>query len=1193
MALQFIFGNSICGKSEYMYQVVIEQAKKHPKWNYLFVVPEQATLLVQRELIGRHPEHALGNIDVLSFQRFAYRIFDELSVPMLNILDDTGKAMILRKVAEEHKSEMNAFRKNLSQSGFIQELKSMISELYQYGVGDVQLNTLVSQTNRHPLLQLKLQDLSIVYTAFQKKLKNEYITAEELLTVLCHYIEQSKFIKNSIILLDGFTGFTPIQYQVLELLMIYAKHIVCSVTVGSGTDPYQKMESHELFYMSHVIVEKLREMAIQNHIAYGKDKTVPKTWECSYKKQIYSYEIEFTQQGSLQEAENTINKTELQKADMEKNQKEKIRQKKKKIRQIQEERTHMEQQIFRYPSMPWKKEVQSQWIYSAKNPEQEVQFVLQEIMRLVREEGYLYREIGIVTGDLSIYEPILTHQFTEAGISFFIDQKKNLSRHPLAELVRSVVAVISHRFSYESILSYLRNPFVPIDRNAVDEVENYVVATGIRGKKAWETEWTRGYRGFQKGQLEKINQTRERIMEPLRILMDAEPEQGKWTVRERTKSLFYFMDHIQIEEQLQKMADQFGQDGEFQRQKEYEQTYKKVLDLFDQMVELMGEEEVSAEEYGEILDSGLEDIQVGLIPVTIDRLVAGDLMRTRLGNVRTLFVLGVNDGLLPRNGEKGGILSEQDRELIRNLDVELAPTAKEDAFTQKLYIYLMLTKPTEQLYLCYSRLDRNGKAIRPSYLISTVKKLFPNLKEEAAEQKMGGLQGLQKPKNSFRILIDGMRQYLNGEECTWWEELYRWYRSNSEYEEKINQILSATFYSYKKEAISKAIAKRLFWETPMNSVTRLEKFASCAYAHFLAYGLDLEPRVLYQLAAVDYGNIFHKSIEAFFGKVKEKKLDWTNLTVTQRMQNVNESVQEVANDYGNTILQSSARNQYMVQRMERMTDRTIWALAEQWKEGSFEQSLSEAGFTSSDELEGMKLPLEEGVTMALQGRIDRVDVAEDGDHVYVKVIDYKSGNTDFDLTKIYHGLQLQLIIYLEAALEMEKKKHPDKTIVPAGIYYYHIKDPIVEQENAEDEKAAQKAVKRELRMSGLTNSEPEILDRIDHSGNKKSEIIKNLERNDNGSASKRSLVADSTQMQQLCQFGLKKATKLGNEMISGNIAVNPYEYKKMNSCEYCEFKSICGFDSRLEGYGYRRLQKMKPDEMWEVLEKIEEMENQN
>src|SRR5699024_9152811 len=299
-----------------------------------------------------------------------------------------------------------------------------------------------------------------------------------------------------------------------------------------------------------------------------------------------------------------------------------------------------------------------------------------------------------------------------------------------------------------------------------------------------------------------------------------------------------FMDAIQIEKQLEEIARQFGEIGEFHRQKEYEQTYQKVLDLLDQMVELMGEEEVSAEQYGEILDSGLQDIQVGLIPATLDRLLAGDLMRTRLGKVRALFVIGVNDGLLPANGERRGILSDNDRELIREMDMELAPTAKEDAFTQKFYMYLMLTKPTQRLYLCYSRLDRDGTAIRPSYLISTIKRLFPNLTECIAEQKISGIQSLQKPENSFGVLIQGLRQYLNGEECTWWEELYSWYRRNPSYGKKMEQLLEAAFYGYKKEAISKTIAKRLFWETPMNHVTRLETFASCAYAHFLAYGLN-------------------------------------------------------------------------------------------------------------------------------------------------------------------------------------------------------------------------------------------------------------------------------------------------------------------------------------------------------------------
>lgn len=1143
MALQFVFGNSVGRKSEYMYQTVIGQAEKHPDWQYLFVVPEQASLLAQKELVKAHPRHALGNIDILSFNRLAYRIFEEQNIPLLNILDDTGKAMILRRVTDEQKGSLTAFQKNLSRAGFIDELKSVVSEFYQYGIRREELERLVKQTGKHPLLQLKLKDFLTIYTCFDEKLQNEYITAEELLPMLCKVVEAkcSSLISNSVILLDGFTGFTPVQYQLLELLLIHSRHLVCSVTVGSGVDPYKRMESHELFSMGSIVVERMRAMAISHGISYGRDITVQENWDMPQGK-------------SVKPEKKIVTRPEF---------------------------VHMERQLFRYPSKPYRDIPRAVSIFSAKNPQQEVNFLLQEILRLIREEGYEYRDIGVAAGDLETYHAVIIHQFTRAGIPFFIDRKKNLAGNPLVELIRGGLEVVEKKFSYESVFYYLRNGLLEFDRQDVDELENYVIATGLHGQKRWTEEWTRSYRGFKKERLSKINETRKKVMEPFETGIKSGQT---WTVRERTEALVSFLQMVSAEERMKEMAEQFGARQEFHLQKEYEQAYGKLMELLDQFVDLMGDEKFSLETYREILDAGLQDIQVGLIPPTIDRLVVGDILRTRLGSVKALFVLGVNDGLLPRANERGGLISDMDREWIRDLDVELAPTAKEDGFTQKYYMYLMMTKPSQKLCMLYSRLNREGKAIRPSYLIGTVKKLFPRLEEQVLEEQMKGIAGMRRPEDSMELLIEGIRQFLNGEDSDWWKELYSWYARRPEYRKRLDNITEGLFYSYRKEALTKQAARKLFLQEPMNSVTRLERFASCAYAHFLAYGLGLTPRVEYQISAVDYGNIFHKSIEAFFARVKEENLDWTQLTVDQRMEMVSKSVESVAEEYGNTIFQSSARNQYLVQRMQRITDRTIWALSEQWRQGEFEQSQMEAGFSSADGLPGMELALEQGIAMALQGRIDRIDVAEKDNAVYVKVIDYKSGSTDFDLTKIYHGLQLQLIIYLEAAMEMEQKKHPEKKMVPAGIYYYHIKDPIVEQENVENREEAQKAIRRELRLSGLSNQSPEVLDMLDHSGNKKSEIIKNLERDNAGLPTRRSAVADSAQMEKLCGFGLEKAKQLGKEMLDGKIEVNPYEYKKKSPCDYCEFLSVCGFDNRIAGFGCRRLSAIQPDEMWNLLD---------
>ncbi len=320
-------------------------------------------------------------------------------------------------------------------------------------------------------------------------------------------------------------------------------------------------------------------------------------------------------------------------------------------------------------------------------------------------------------------------------------------------------------------------------------------------------------------------------------------------------------------------TSEFEEKQLFHLQKEYEQAYKKVIELLDQFVSLMGEETLNLQEYIQILEAGFSDIQVGLIPPALDQLMIGDLMRSRLGNVKALFLLGVNDGVLPQKAAEGGLLTDQEREVLKSLSFDLAPTSREESFTQKYYIYRMVTKPTQKLYLTYSSTDNQGKAIRPSYLIAFMRRLYPNLSVHVYDRFSLGLLGIMKPENSMDLLVHAISLVRDGEKNQWWKELYRWYGRHPEYADRIRGIRNGLFYGYHQEELTQAAARKLFGETPLNSVTRLERFASCAYAHFLTYGLCLVPRVQYHLEAVDYGNIFHRSIEIFFRTMEEEGED--------------------------------------------------------------------------------------------------------------------------------------------------------------------------------------------------------------------------------------------------------------------------------------------------------------------------------
>ena len=1163
MALQFISGNSISDRTAVIYETICAQACSHPDKDYLFLVPEQATLQVQRELAAVHPDHVLGNIDVLSFGRLAHRLLNEQAGKKAVLLDDTGKSMILRRIAGKEKQDLEVFGRNLNQSGFIQELKSVISEFSAYRITNEVLEGVLPSLEKRPALQKKLRDIEKVYTSFYKELGEEYLTAEELLNVLARLVPQSKKLHESIVILDGFTGFTPLQYQVLEQILQCAEHVVCAVTED------EKGGREELFAMSREMKTRLTTLAKAHQIP------------CEERNHRY-----VTRQ-----------------------------------RHVADALKNLEKQLFRTPAVPWKKETDALHILSAKNPAEELGFVLRKILELVRD-GDSYRDIAVVAGDLETYRDEIARLFDHAGIPYFIDQKKGLKNHPLIQFVKKALAVLEEQMSYDSVMAFLRNPYVVDDESTasailssssqssssqnisgedaacqdssnlnsvcqgilcedLDRLDNYLLAGGIERISRWKHPWAMPYDNTDEKDLERLNQLREQIFNwfvPLRAAW----ENPETTVREAMTALFSFMQQFGIAYKLKAQQKVFHEAGELYFESEYEQVYPKVLGLFDQIVDLMGDEILETRVLSDILDSGFEELQVGFIPAAVDRLVVGDLMRTRLEHIRVLFVIGCNDGLLPKRAERGGILSDYDREILKGAGMELALAAREEVFCQQYYLYLLLTKPSEKLYVSFSETSSDGKALRPAHLKTVITKLFPNCQTEAAEDAYPGLKGLMQKEDGFLLLVNGLRSYLDGEQETWWQELYSYYMKDDEFTERLQVMREGLFYGYKTETLDKRIARRLFGGDQELSISRLEKYAACAYAHFLTYGLKLKERRQFELGAADYGSLFHASISHFFELLEKRHLNWREIDDAERNHLVEEGVAKAMEEYQTTVFDSSARNKSMAGRIRRMTDRTLWALGHQWEHGAYEKTWHEMDFGKAGG-NAVMLPVEAGFELSLRGRIDRVDFAEEDGSLYVKVIDYKSGGTKLDLGKVYYGLQLQLVLYLEAAMAMAAKRNPGKELIPAGIYYYNMKDPIVSGFGMTKEEIEDKQQK-ELRMNGLTSTEKASLLLIDAEGGN---VVSGLEYKKDGSLSSRALVANADQMHEIGRFARKKALDLARGIYGGKIDAYPYEYKKMNPCEYCEYGAVCGFDLQLEGCHYRRLSELDKDEVWREIEKKE------
>ncbi len=1151
MGLQFYFGGSGAGKSRRLHEDIVKWAGEKPACNFLFLVPDQFTMQTQVDLVNASGCGGIMNIDVLSFGRLAHRIFEETGYGNKPVLDDTGKSLVLRKVAAQLSEQMPVIGKNLNKIGYIHEIKSAISEFMQYGISASGVGALAEFAKGRGALYYKLKDLEVIYQGFVSYIQERFITTEETLELLTQAVGKSKIVRESVIVFDGFTGFTPIQYRLIQELLHLTKRVIVSITIDIRENPFRAGAEQELFFLSKKTVGDLCGLA--------KEAGVERTDDI------------FIRQSPLPRFKNN------------------------------EEMAHLEKQLFRYPIQPYvKKGGDSIHMMEALNPAKEVRKVCIQIKRLVLEEGYSYRDIAIVAGDLETYADYFEREGLIYDIPIFLDRTRGLLLNPLIEYIRSAIKIVLSDFSYESVFHFLRCGLADFTQEEIDRLENYVLALGIRGKKRWGQMFVRKAKktdamekqGAQEdgetALLEEINATRTGFMEQMKPLLEK-----KKTAGELVRMLYDFIVNGKIQEKLSAYERFFTENGERERAREYAQVYRLVMELLEQIVELLDEEPMSLKEFADILDAGFSEIEVGTIPGSVDRIVVGDMERSRLKQVKVLFFLGVNDGNIPKGSTKGGIISDLDREFLQQSEFELAPTPRQKMYIQRLYLYMNMTKPSDRLYLSFSKMNSQGKSIRPSYLIDMLRKLFPQVQIEKSDMTQTPFAQIVGKKDGLTLLSEEIREYAAGREGALnrreLECLYHFYAMDERYGNYVGKLTEAAFARYEHKPLAKAVAQALYGKMLENSVSRLERYAACAYSHFLQYGLTLREREEFSFEQADLGNIFHEVLEAFAGKLAKNNLTWFDFPKEEGERLLWEALEAVTASYGETILYSSARYEYMVERMYRILKRTIHTLKSQLQEGDFVPAAFELSFSRAEALEAVDFSLSEEEKMRLRGRIDRIDTCEDEEHVYVKVIDYKSGGRKFDLAALYYGLQLQLVVYMNVAVEIEKKNHPDKEIVPAALLYYHVDDPLVKAETVLPEEELGREILKQLRTTGIVNDSEKVVSLLDKNFTDKSLVIP-VERKKDGGFSLRSSTISGGDYETISQFVTHKIRQFGKQILEGNIEMNPCKQGIRESCTYCAYKGVCEFEEKLPGCNVRNLPSLHDDFL---LEKMREEMQEN
>lgn len=1105
MSLEIAAGGSGAGKSYTVYKELIDESIRHPERDYIVIVPEQFTMQTQKDLVTMHPCHGLLNVDVLSFNRLAWRVFGETGGDTRPVLGDLGKSLVLGRVVSACGKDLTVLGGTLKKQGSVEEMKSLISELLQYRVRPDDLEKwLESDGAGESLLSCKVADIRLVYEKFMEYLSSRYLTTEEVPEILCGVIDGSRFVRGSTVILDGFTGFTPVQLLVVGKLLSLCRRVTCVVTADLGTDLFGPCGRHQLFYMSCRMVRQLARLAEEERC-----EILPVRWI----------------RGSARFADNAPLR-------------------------------FLEQHILRYPKKEYGDETDRIQIRSAADPADEIRFVTAEILRLVRTEHYRYRDFAVVAGDLPAYGRECRRQFSAAKIPYFLDQKKSVLDNPLVEFIRSAVDMIVRGFSYESVFRFLRSSLADFTPEEIDRMENYVLANGIRGWKRYGEEWVRVPKRMDKEELEELNGIRGRFTELLGDFT-AGMRKRNMPLSWKTETLYRFLVKNDLQRKLITLADRFEDAGDAGRAKEYRQVYAEVMAVLDKMVEVLGEEKMGNAEFLKLLEAGFSESSIGLIPPGEDQVMVGDLTRTRLKKIRVLFLVGVNEGLVPQTVKTDGLLSETDRAVLSGSDIHLAPDSREELASQRFYLYLVQTKASDRLFLSFSRSDASGKAMAPSYLIRQVQAVFPKIRIRNGSGSL--LHQLETEEGVLDVLLSGIRSASDPDDERRLVEIAAGER------ELFGRLTGAALTRNVTDGIGSGTARILYGAHPDHSASRLEIFAGCAFRHFMQYGIRASGRDLHEFTPADLGTVVHASLERFSRRMAEEKLTWSSLTDGDRERFSDEALDSFLVDSGGSVLLDTERNAYEIGRIRRILKRTTWALQRQMEPGSFVTEDVEHTFRNT---------IVPGVT--LTGKIDRIDVCDEGADRYVKIIDYKTGKTQFDLSMLYHGISLQLMLYMDAALLAEQRRRTGQRAVPAGMFYYRIDDPFTDPAAAG---SADEQIMKQLKMNGLALGDVRALTLIDRElaeENSGSTVI-SVRRNKDGTIAQKSQTASEEEFQALRKFVRGKTKELAKRVLQGETAALPYRSGSEDGCAYCPYSGVCGYDERIPGYRHRQLGKVTMD----------------
>mgnify|MGYP004665129153 CR=1 FL=1 len=1114
MSLRFIYGKSGTGKTSLCFNQINNLIKENKK--VYIITPEQFSFSAEKHLMKVLKNKAVMCAEVITFKRIAHRIINSEGNAAKENITNCGKAMLLSYIMEKQKNNLKFLGKtdkNLDLS------LRMITELKKNNIDDKLLNERKEKID-DKYIKLKLEDISILYEEFNNVINSKYLDDDDLLSIVKEKVCKSDMFKETYIFIDEFAGFTKQEYSIIEELLKEANEVNITMCTDSLESMYNS--DTDIFAPNKKTIQKLKEIALKNNIKIAEPIKLEKTYR------FKSNELEY-----------------------------------------------LSNNLYETKSDRYLKENNAIKLFLANNNYTEVEYVANNITELVRDNGYRYKDISVITKNTDDYSSLIKSIFKKYNIPVFIDEKKDLNQNILVKYLISLLEVYSKSFSMEAVINYIKTGFIDLEDEEIYQFENYCKKIGINGVRKFTNKFEINVDG--NSNIEELNCIKDKIINPL-LKLKENLNKDK-TIKAITLEIYTFLEKNNIREVLQNKITAFEEMGNIELANIYNTSWNLLIDILDELVLVLGDEKISFENYINLLKVGINNSSLGKIPATLDEVIVGDVDRSRSEDKKAVFIIGINDGKFPSNSKNEGFINDEERIYLKEKGLELAKTTKEQVYDENFNIYKAFSVAEEKLYLSYSASDNDGKGLRKSILLNKIKKIFPDLKEESdiIEQKTY----VSSKDVTFDLLLLNLRKYLDGEKIdNTWFRIYDIYMQDELYKEKLIVALNGFNYTNIPNNLNESNIQKLYGDSFETSISKLESYRRCPFSYYLKYGLKLSENTELKLQNMDTGTFMHEVIDEFFSFINKEEINLKEISEEEIEKIVKEIVENKLNLSKNYVFNAIPKYIVLSRRLKKVITNAIKYIINTLKYSDFKLLGTEIEFGKGKSYEPIEVNLENGKKVQIIGKIDRVDIAENKDGKYIRIIDYKSSVKNVDLNEVVAGIQIQLLTYLDAVSKKEEA-------IPAGTLYFNLIEPVIKAKNKHltDEQLEQE-IRNNFKMNGLILGDVNVVKMMDNNlvkGN--SNMVPAYIDKDGNLSKNKTSVLEKNDFKKL-QIKIEKIIKeISQNILTGQIQQKPiYLYKnKKTACDYCNFKAICGFNSKMCGNNYNYIPNASKTEILEKL----------